>query len=402
MYDVTYNEILERMLARVNDKFDKREGSVIFDTHSPTAIELQLLYIELNTLISEAYGDTASREFLILRCKERGITPDPATNAILRGVFTPENIDVIGKRFNIGTMNYVVLREATDGKGGYEVQCETPGIIGNQYLGQMIPIEYIDGLETATLTEILIPGEDEEDTEVLRDRYFASFEEKAFGGNRADYINKTNAIPGVGSTKVTRVWNGDISPASMIPNEAVQAWYKTGLSSLPAAVQSWITAVYNAALDLKLTTGGTVLITILNSNFDVANDTLLNLVKETLDPDEYTGEGYGLAPIGHVVNVVGVTPETVNITLNLTYSSGWNWAAVKSYVETVVDDYFEELAKAWETSEHLTVRISQIESRILSECSDMITDIADTQINGKEENLVLGADSIPVRGDING
>lgn len=224
MYDVTYNEILERMLARVNDKFDKREGSVIFDTHSPTAIELQLLYIELNTLISEAYGDTASREFLILRCKERGITPDPATNAILRGVFTPENIDVIGKRFNIGTMNYVVLREATDGKGGYEVQCETPGIIGNQYLGQMIPIEYIDGLETATLTEILIPGEDEEDTEVLRDRYFASFEEKAFGGNRADYINKTNAIPGVGSTKVTRVWNGDISPASMIPNEAVQAW----------------------------------------------------------------------------------------------------------------------------------------------------------------------------------
>ena len=27
MYDVTYEEILERMLARVSDKFDKREGS---------------------------------------------------------------------------------------------------------------------------------------------------------------------------------------------------------------------------------------------------------------------------------------------------------------------------------------------------------------------------------------
>lgn len=40
MYDVTYNEILERMLSRVSDKFDKREGSVIFDTHSPTALEL--------------------------------------------------------------------------------------------------------------------------------------------------------------------------------------------------------------------------------------------------------------------------------------------------------------------------------------------------------------------------
>ena len=47
------------MLERVSDKFDKREGSVIFDTHSPTALELELLYVELNTLIAEAYGDSA-------------------------------------------------------------------------------------------------------------------------------------------------------------------------------------------------------------------------------------------------------------------------------------------------------------------------------------------------------
>lgn len=394
MYDVTYNEILERMLSRVNDKFDKREGSVIFDTHSPTAIELQLLYIELNTLISEAYGDTASREFLILRCKERGITPDPATNAILRGVFTPSNIDVIGKRFNIGTMNYVVLREATDSGGGYEVQCETPGIIGNQYLGQMIPIEYIDGLETATLTEILIPGEDEEDTEVLRDRYFASFEEKAFGGNRKDYITKTNAIPGVGSTKVTRVWNGDISPASMIPNEAVRGWYETSLSSLPSDVQSWITAVYTAAKDLKLTTGGTVLITILNSNFDVANETLLNLVKETLDPDEYTGEGYGLAPIGHVVNVKSADDVGITVKTTITFDVGYSWSNLQASIDEVIENYLLELRKTWADEDHLIVRISQIETRLLG--IKGIVDINSTKINGAADNLILGKYEVPV------
>jgi uncharacterized phage protein gp47/JayE len=392
--DQTYEVILERMLARVNEKFDKREGAVIFDTHSPTAIEFQILYIELDTILREAYGDTASREFLILRCKERGITPDPATNAILRGVFTPSNIDVIGKRFNIGTMNYVVLREATDGEGGYEVQCETPGIIGNQYLGQMIPIEYIDGLETATLTEILIPGEDEEDTEVLRGRYFASFEEKAFGGNRADYINKTNAIPGVGSTKVTRVWNGDISPASMIPNEAVQAWYKTGLSSLPAAVQSWITAVYTAAKDLKLTTGGTVLITILNSNFDVANETLLNLVKETLDPDEYTGEGYGLAPIGHVVNVKSADDIGITVKTTITFDVGYSWSNLQTSIDGVIEDYLLELRKTWADEEHLIVRISQIETRLLG--IKGIVDINGTTINGVADNFTLGKYEVPV------
>ena len=58
MYDVTYTEILERMMNRVSDNLDKREGSIVFDTLSPTALELQLLYIQLNTLIAEAYGDS--------------------------------------------------------------------------------------------------------------------------------------------------------------------------------------------------------------------------------------------------------------------------------------------------------------------------------------------------------
>ena len=48
--DTTYEVILQRMLSRVPDKFDKREGSVIWDTHSPTAIEFQILYMELNYL----------------------------------------------------------------------------------------------------------------------------------------------------------------------------------------------------------------------------------------------------------------------------------------------------------------------------------------------------------------
>ena len=50
----------------------------------------------------------------------------------------------------------------------------------------------------------------------------------------------------------------------------------------------------------------------------------------------------------------------------------------------------------------LTVRISQIESRILAGCSAMIADIGGTKINGQEQNWQLGADSIPQRGDVNG
>ena len=107
--DTTYEVILQRMLGRVPDKFDKREGSLIWDTHSPTAIELQLLYIELDAILREAYGDTASREFLILRCREKGIRPHEATRAVLRGMFVPDGLVAPGERFNIGNVNYVFL-----------------------------------------------------------------------------------------------------------------------------------------------------------------------------------------------------------------------------------------------------------------------------------------------------
>ena len=324
MYDVTYEEILERMLARVSDKFDKREGSIIFDTHSPTAIELQLLYVELNTLIAEAYGDSASREFLIRRCKERGITPYEATKAILKGKFTPKNIDVTGQRFNISSLNFIVLEKIADGE--YQVQCETPGIVGNQQLGTMIPIEYIEGLETAELTGVLIPGEDEEDTEDLRKRYFDSFNEKAFGGNVQDYLEKTNAIPGVGSTKVTRVWNGDIRPADMIPTAKVKTWYEGIIGTLDQEVALWLSNVYMAAAEKKLTTGGTVLLTILNSDYGVASDTLIQTVQNTIDPAENAGEGYGLAPIGHVVSVKSAKEVTVTLKTKITFDTGYSWS----------------------------------------------------------------------------
>lgn len=394
MYNVTYNEILERMLSRVSDKFDKREGSVIFDTHSPTALELEILYVELNTLIAEAYGDTASREFLIKRCKERGITPYEATYAVLKGEFTPPNIDVTGKRFNIGSINFIVTEKITDGE--YQVQCETPGIVGNQQMGTMIPIDYIEGLETAELTEILIPGEDEEETEDLRTRYFDSFNERAFGGNVHDYLEKTNAIPGVGITKVTRVWNGDIRPADMIPNEIVDEWYRGIINTLNPTVKAWLEIVYSVAAAKKLTVGGTVLLTILNSEYGIPTDELIQTVQTTIDPEQNAGEGYGIAPIGHIVTVKKADTVIIDIKTNITFDVGYGWNNLQSSIDEAIQTYLLELRKSWTDNPYLVVRVSQIETRILS--IPGIVDIWNTQINGKSDNLTLGKYEVPVYG----
>lgn len=97
-----------------------------------------------------------------------------------------------------------------------------------------------------------------------------------------------------------------------------------------------------------------------------------------------------------------MTPEPVNIELHLTYAPGWSWEAARSYVEGVIDNYFVELAQTWASSDFLVIRISQMESRILSGCASMITDIDGTKINGAESNLALDPDSIPVRGEVSG
>jgi len=304
----------------------------------------------------------------VLLCKDHGVTPDPATKALLKGVFTPPNINVAGRRFNIGDMNYTVLEQT--GPGEYKVQCETAGSIGDQYLGAMLPIDYIKGLQTAELTEILIPGRDEEDTEVLRKRYFESFDAQAFGGNRADYIAKVRGISGVGAVKVTPVWNGGIRPADMIPSDAVKAWYESTVKTMAGEPAAWLSAVYAAACGKKLTVGGAVLLTILDSDdYGPASDALVDSVQTILDPTRNAGEGFG-------------------------------WGSLQGMITGAVDDYLLELRRLWADGGTTVVRVSQIESRILAVKG--VADITGTTLNGKADNLTLGEYEVPVAGGVGG
>jgi len=351
MYEnITYEMILNRMLAGIDAPIDKREGSIIYNALAPAAVELQSMYIEFDVILNETYADTASRTYLIKRSAERGITPDQATYAILKGEF---NIDVaIGARFSLDNLNYVVTEKINTGI--YELQCETVGTVGNSNFGTLRPIEYIQGLTSCELTELLIPGENEEETEALRAKYYNSLSSQAFGGNKADYIEEVNKISGIGGTKVYPVWNG----------------------------------------------GGTVKLVTINSEFGIPSTTLVNEVQETMDPVANQGKGLGIAPIGHVVTVEGVTNQIISISTAITYQAGWSFADSKAYIEAAIDAYFLELNKTWAENDNLIVRISQIETRLLNVAG--VLDIANTTLNGVAENFLVNANKIVVRGAVVG
>lgn len=401
----TYEALLKSALARVNPSLDKREGSMVMNGVAPSMAELAQLYTGLDFVLTASRLATAPREYLIKIAADRNMHPKPASAAVFRAEFN--QVVPVGTRFSCEDLNFIVTSRMstesdTDTGLSHRVTCETPGASANSYTGTLIPIEYVDKLTHAELVELLIPGDDVEDTEVFRQRVLDSFHSQAFGGNQADYKDKVLAMPGVSAVKVHAVWNGSLSPATLIPGDEVTTWFEGAVSALEPPVAAWLTAVYTAAKDKLLTVGGTVKLVIMASDNTAPSPTLLNDIQSAVDPVQNAGEGLGLAPIGHVVHVAGVERENVDISLNLTYASGWSWEALKSYVENVIDKYFEELAQSWATADFLTVRISQIESRILSECAAMVTDIGGTQINGQEANLVLGADSIPVRGAMNG
>lgn len=351
----TQEKIKNRMLGRVSSNFDKREGAIIYDAITPASVELQNAYINIDVAIDETYADTASREYLIKRCNERGITPKPASYAIVKASFTPITLEIpVGTRFSHDDYNYIITEKVSNGI--YLLQCETIGSEVNGLIGQLIPIDYVEGLKTAEIIEVSILGEDEEDTETLRARYMASLQAEAFGGNERDYKNKILSIQGVGGVKMYRAsqWNG----------------------------------------------GGTVKAVIITSEYGVPSYELVEEVQTIIDPETNSGEGVGIAPIGHFVSVVAAYNTAINIETTLTYDDNSSWGTVKAQVEATIDEYFNELNSTWQGLSQITVRLAQLESRILGVAG--IIDISDTKINGKEENLSVDKDSLVSRGTING
>ncbi len=353
MYEnMTFENIMDRCLARVSASIDKREGSVVYDAIAPAAAELAIMYIELAYLLDRAFPDTETGDDLTKKVQERSIFRISATAAVRKGYFENGDggaMDVpIGSRFSGDSLNYTVTERLASGQ--FKMICETPGTAGNQYQGNLFPIDFIEGLGAAVLSDILVNGEDEETDEALYARYLESLDSQAFGGNIADYKTTVELLQGVGSVKVVPVWNG----------------------------------------------GGTVKIVFVDSDLGIPSSTLVDTVQTAIDPVQNQGAGVGIAPIGHVVTVEGVTGTEIDVSFTLTFDSGYTWNLVKDSVTDAIQSYFDSLTATWADQNGVTVRVSQVETKILG--VDGVIDVTGTTIDGGTQNITLDSDAIPVLG----
>lgn len=339
---LTYDELLKRALGRISNQMDTSEGSFLFDAIVPCVAELYEAYLYIEELEKRVFADTAYGEYLERRAAERGIYRKPATYAIRKAYF---NVDVpIGSRWAKEELVYTVTEKVQEGV--FLTEANQTGAIGNRYSGELVNMDFIENLTSATLGEVVIAGEDEEEDESLRLRYFSSFEKEAFGGNKRDYEEKIGSIDGVGVVKVYPTWNG----------------------------------------------GGTVKIRLLDTENNVPSSELVQMVQELIDPIQTSGEGLGIAPIGHKVTVEGAEEVGVQITTQLTFKET-SWENVRQDVVGVVEKYFKELRSKWSEND-VVIRISQIESRLLD--IEGIIDVQGTKLNGNSSNLYLNDEQVPV------
>lgn len=422
--DRNYEALMEETLGLISDVYDKRDGSMIYNSLAALLFEMAMLYTGgFPFVFNETYILTASRDGLIKRAGDRSMEPWPATKAIHYAVFNTNGGDVQkDTRFSCEDLNYVVIPYPDTGelwknivfvedgetvtRRTQLVQCETAGTISNNYTGTMIPIEFVEGLQKAELRYCHTPAEDEEDTEHFRDRLIENMRTIAFGGNIADYRRKVLELTGVGQCKVKREWNGDLSPSDLLPSGTTLSAARTAVSSLSAGTaKTYLTTLLDAAESGKLTVGGAVRIVV--AGVDAEHITIDNELKAKLqneiDPIGHSGEGYGIAPIGHVVSVVSAEAKPITIALQLQYKTSNH--EVQVAVEEVINKYFAALYKRWSGEDGLVIAPSIISARLLEDerLDALIKSIDVVQIGSADawENVELDWDELPTLYQVN-
>lgn len=346
--DNTEEIILKRMMDRVPNDLDKRENSsIIFNSIAPVALELARIYSDLDRHFKYVFlYDNTPEEYVEKKGIEFGITRKQATKAIKKGTFyDSENklLDIpINSRFSIENLNYKTIEKISTGI--YKMECEQFGVIGNIPVGNLIPVEYVEGLSVAELGEVVESGKDIETGEEHRQRILQRAKNPPGSGNKQDYRRWAMEIEGVKNVKVIPIWNG----------------------------------------------GGTVKVVVSGNKGTPLDDSVINKVKNYIDPP-VDAHGEGQASIGADITVVTSVLKAINITI-VNLNTDNLQLAIQS-IKDGVDRYLENIVVPG-----TTIRLKDIESVITN--SNYVKDYSHILLNGDVRSILIDDESKPIVGTV--
>ena len=200
------------------------------------------------------------------------------------------------------------------------------------------------------MSSTLVPARNEETDEELRQRYFEALNQKAFGGNIADYRTKVEEeFSGVGAVQIYPVWNG----------------------------------------------GGTVKLSIVDPTYGPCSSEYISTVQHAMDPENAQGErgtGLGIAPVGHKVTVVTPDEVTINVSATITLETNYTIGQVEPAITKALTDYIQSLKQSWADADDMNtysceIFISRVSSAIINVTG--VANVTDVKLNGATSDIKL-------------
>lgn len=333
-----------RMLADINDGYDKGKGEFLYDLTMPTAIEAERLDTKSDTLLDQGFADTCTGENLDRKCAERDIYRRQATYA--NGTVTVTGAAgaaiVRGELVASDTVHFAFAVNAilpASGTLDVQVSCQTAGAAGNVPAGAVKSFpKTLAGLRTVTNAAAFTNGYDEEDDDSLRERYYVKVRTPATSGNVWHYLGWAKEVAGVGDARVFPLQYG----------------------------------------------AGTVGVTIIDSNKRGADSTLVALVAAHIEVER---------PIGAAVTVESAAELAVAVAVTVLLDDESDADAVRDSIEEALTVYLREIAFV-----ENYVSYAKIGNAILA-CPGVL-DYSDLTINDDTANISVPDRSVAVLGGV--
>lgn len=358
--DIIHNRMLENAPPDIN----LVEGDFFWDATRPTAEEkAELLQITLQNTLRLAFPQTSYGPYLDFLGEFKDINRNPPTKATgylkvtgSESSYMPKGRIIYTESQDTPSIGFVVL-ESTEvdetGEANVKVECTQPGTIGNVAANTVkIPEKEVPGIKSITNPEPFTGGTEEESDEMFRERVLAAYDESLSGAD-GDYIRWAKEVAGVGQVYVIPEWEG----------------FGTGTTKL----------------------------LIMDSNGQPANETLISQVQEYIAPLVEKNRG-GLAPVNASVTVAAPNVILINISVQLTFETGYNSTAVIEELKNNLRYYLSSIEITTDEERTEYIYTTKIGHAILSTTG--IENYSNLTVNGGTEPILIPIGVVPALGEV--
>lgn len=351
--------VQDRMFGRIDEDLDKNPGSYIWDSIAPVSLELAIAFWILRNSLDLAFPQTAHGEYLSLLSESHGVPRREAQRASSILTLTGEK----GVSISSGTLfcttvaqgsaedpkYYKTTSDVTIPEYGYvevPIEAELNGAAGNVNAGEInVNIQKLPGITSVKNVSPVESGYDAEDDKTLLARTLERVRNPPVAGSRQDYVRWAKEVTGVGDAVIQPLWDGP----------------------------------------------GTVKVIITDVDGQIANEELLQAVKDYISPVD--GMGDGKAPIGATVTICTVDTINIDVTIpDLVCVNGYDFENILPELEVSIKKYLVSVIPGE------IVRMKGIEAAITATAG--VLDYDCVLLNGKKENIPIAEEQKAVLGEV--